>query len=459
MSSQSDVPEAADAVMIGASAADAVVIGAGVIGSAVALELARRGMQTTVIDKLPAAGYGSTSSSSAIVRCNYSTAAGVAMAWEAWHYWKNWAEHIGPAGAAGDMALINFAEVPIVSLLKADDPPMRSKPFFDRFGVPYDELSLAQVHDRYPHLDLRVFGPPVTLEDHEASFWGEPTAKHAGAIVMYGSGYVSDPQLAAQNLMAAATHAGASFRFNTTVTSIDQRDGRVAGVSCADGSVVQAPIVVNVAGPYSSIINQMAGVAEQMAMPTRALRREVFVVPAPDGVDFDDYESVGVMSGDVDIGVYFRPERGNNVLIGSAEPDCDELEWIDDPDNYRRTMTEDEYQLLVLRTARRLPGLPVPQTKRGLVDLYDATADWTPIYDRSSLDGFYMACGSSGNQFKNAPVAGHCMAELIMAVEAGHDHDASPVVVTGTHTGNEIDMGTFTRNRVLTADSATSVLG
>ena len=34
--------------------------------------------------------------------------------------------------------------------------------------------------------------------------------------------------------------------------------------------------------------------------------------------------------------------------------------------------------------------------------------------------------GSSGNQFKNAPIAGHCMAELIDACEKGHDHDQDP---------------------------------
>ena len=37
---------------------DAIVIGAGIIGSAVGLELSRKGWKTLNIDKLPAAGYG-----------------------------------------------------------------------------------------------------------------------------------------------------------------------------------------------------------------------------------------------------------------------------------------------------------------------------------------------------------------------------------------------------------------
>jgi sarcosine oxidase subunit beta len=48
--------------------ADAVVIGVGVIGSAAAFELARRGRSVVVIDKGPGPGAGSTSASSAIIR-------------------------------------------------------------------------------------------------------------------------------------------------------------------------------------------------------------------------------------------------------------------------------------------------------------------------------------------------------------------------------------------------------
>ena len=56
---------------------DAVIIGAGVIGAAVGLELARRGWRTLNVDALPAAGYGSTSASAAVIRVYYSTLDGI----------------------------------------------------------------------------------------------------------------------------------------------------------------------------------------------------------------------------------------------------------------------------------------------------------------------------------------------------------------------------------------------
>jgi sarcosine oxidase subunit beta len=47
---------------------DAIIIGAGIIGGAIGLELARTGSKTLNVDRLPAAGYGSTSNSCAIIR-------------------------------------------------------------------------------------------------------------------------------------------------------------------------------------------------------------------------------------------------------------------------------------------------------------------------------------------------------------------------------------------------------
>ena len=73
---------------------DAIVIGAGIIGTSVAYELARKGIKTLGIDKLPAAGYGSTAGSCAIIRSYYSTMDGSAIAYDGINYWRNWREHL-----------------------------------------------------------------------------------------------------------------------------------------------------------------------------------------------------------------------------------------------------------------------------------------------------------------------------------------------------------------------------
>ena len=209
--------------------------------------------------------------------------------------------------------------------------------------------------------------------------------------------------------------------------------------------------MVNIAGPHSYKVNRMAGVEAGMTITTRALKQEVAHVPFPAGFDF---ERLGLVTSDSDVGCYCRPEIGNHLLIGSEDPPCDAREWVD-PDDYDRNFSE-QWQVQVQRVAQRIPGLPVTSPVRGVVDLYDVTDDWIPIYDKSDLPGFYMAVGTSGNQFKNAPVVGAMMAELIIACEQGRDHDRDPLPFRLARTGRTLSLGFFSRRRAGSTPRAAS---
>ena len=316
---------------------------------------------------------------------------------------------------------------------------------------------------RVPAFDRRKYAPPRAPDDPD---FGESAGGNlTGALYFPDGGYVANPQLAARNLQFAAEARGATFRFNATVTGVRVLDGRAAGVELAGGDVIAVPIVVNAAGPYSGIVNRMAGVEDGMAIRTRPLRQEVCRVDRPrdlgvDGLGPDGLgpKRDGLVVLDADVGGYFRTEHGNALLLGGMEPDCDPLVWLDDPDTLDRSPTE-IWQAQVLRQALRLPALGIPGRARGVADLYDVSDDWIPIYDKSDLPGFYMAVGTSGNQFKNGPVAGQLMAGLIGACESGHDHDASPYQFALAYTGLTLDTGAFSRRRALTEDSTMSVLG
>ena len=106
-----------------------------------------------------------------------------------------------------------------------------------------------------------------------------------------------------------------------------------------------------------------------------------------------------------------------------------------------------------------MPSLGIPSRKRGVVELYDASDDWIPIYDKSSLNGFYMACGTSGNQYKNATVAARMMVGLIQYCEAGNNHDEKPFKYHLTKLDRELDVGFFSRLRKINPESSNSVLG
>jgi sarcosine oxidase subunit beta len=430
---------------------DAVIIGAGVIGAAIAFELSQRGYRTLNVDKLPASGYGPTSNSCAIVRAHYSSWDGVAMAYEGFFYWQDWENYLGVADDSGTARYMQSGTILLKSATGHHEKVLKH---YRDLGVEYEEWDNDELRRRMPIYDTHAFWPPKRPDDPQ--FWDQPEQELDGAVYTPGSGYVNDPQLATHNLQRAAEAHGGEFLFKAEVAEIRRDNGSVKGITLADGHEIDAPIVVNVAGPHSFVINRMAGVEDTMKVKTRALRHEVHHVPAPPDFDF---EADGFHTSDGDTGIYFRPESGNHILIGSEDPDCDPRHWVDEPDKYDRGVTEAQWEAQVYRLARRIPTLQIPNDRKGIVDLYDVSDDWIPIYDRSDLDGFYMAIGTSGNQFKNAPVVGHVMAELIDKVEHGHDHDNEPLKVRSRYTDVDLDMGFYSRLREVNPDSSFSVNG
>jgi len=430
---------------------DAIIIGAGIIGTSIAYELAKKGYKTLNVDKNPAVGYGSTSSSCAIIRTYYSTADASALAYEGWHYWSNWRDYIGDDL---ESQLISYRDTGSL-LYKTEGNRMLANvpPIMDAIGCPYQHMDAAQVKQRLPIIDMHRYEPVKHVEDDG---FAEPTGPEIyGAIYFPKSGYVNDPQLATQNVKEAAMRHGAEFIFNATVAEISQSNGRASGVVLADGQAISAGIVVNVAGPHSGKVNALAGIGGNTTIKTRPMRQEVASLKAPDGYD---YEKDGPICADDDVGTYSRPESGNHMLIGTVQPPCDELDWIDDADEFDGNISE-QIMTQIMRQAQRYSGLQIPSSVNGIVALYDVSDDWNPIYDKSDLPGFYMAIGTSGNQFKNAPLAAKIMATIIEKCESGIDHDKDPGEFHLENINWTLPLKTFSRNRQINADSSFSVLG
>jgi sarcosine oxidase subunit beta len=440
---------------------DAIIIGAGVIGCPIAYELAKKGYKTLTVDKNADAGEGSTAGSCAIVRAHYSTVDGVAMAYEGFKYWLDWENYLGHV--KDEKGLAKFMNTGSVLLKSKGHGWRKVKSNYDVVGVKYEEWDLDKIKKHIPVYDLHEFWPVKRPED--PSFFDDSTAMLEGAIFCPEGGYMNDPVLSAHNIMRAAEVHGAEFMFKVEVVGVRNEKGRVKGITLKDGRQFDAPIVVNVAGPHSFKINQMAGgVWEGCNIKTKCLRHEVMHCPSPEGYN---YLKDGYHTSDGDLGIYYRPEVGNMFLIGSEDPKCDPQEWVDPDDFYagrgpqgrNNQLSEAQWKAQCYRLGRRVPTLQVPNQPKGVCDLYDCSDDWIPIYDKSDLGGFYMAIGTSGNQYKNAPVVGHMMAELIEASEKGLDHDKQPLQYKLPHIGRLINVGFFSRKREINRNSSFSVNG
>ena len=414
------------------------VVGAGVVGCAVGLQLQRSGFQTTVVDKNGDVGHGSTSSSCGIVRRFYSQPGMIAMAHEAAHIWANWDDFLGPI----EDDRIEFHRPGMLFIPpEIDDGVRATVAEMQRLGIRVSILSADQVAEWFPFLDVSSFSPPRPADDPD--FFTPSGKTIAGAVLEEDAGYVVFPSLAAQNLRRAGEREGVRLLLNHEVTRIARIDARRFVVETAQGAALESEVVVNVAGPHSAKINQLAGVT--LPLETRALRREVHALRNPlHGTP--PGETLPVL-GDLDSGVYARPESGGrSLIVGSTDPGCDQLEFVD-PDDFNRSVTHTYGERQTLRLMKRFPGVQAGPLK-GVADLYDVTVrDWYPIVDRTDLPGYYVCIGTSGSSFKTAPVLGMLMTTLIESCEGGRDTDEDPVDLVLPRIGCKIDTRFLSRLR------------
>lgn len=421
-----------------------LIIGAGIMGAALAKAMSERGRSVVVVDAGGGVGHGSTSSSAGIVRLHATAVDAVTLAAEALPYWQKWSDFLG---APPSDCLARLSTCGSVILDDGTDFAAAAAQAMTTVGVEHEHWDHDELRRQLPDFDLRAFGPPVLPSDD--AFWREPDGVLPGAVFTPDSGWIDDPTLATLNIVAAARRAGTAVRLRSQVSRVVVRGGRCKGVVLADGTVLCADVVVNAAGPHSGKINDLAGATAGITVGTAALRQELHHVTLP-GALIGTAARMHVVDGD--LGINFRPEAGGALLVGSGGASCDELVYVD-PDDWDSSIHHDEWERHTLRLARRIPGLGVPNRPRGVVGLYDVTPDWMPIYDRTEVDGFYVMIGTSGNQFKTAPLVGELMAELITR-DADRPTWAEDITLSGPVTGQPIRMAPYSSRRSVTAEGS-----
>ncbi|HDH26303.1 MAG TPA: FAD-binding oxidoreductase, partial [Actinobacteria bacterium] len=379
--------------------ADIVVIGAGIIGSSIAYQLARRTPDRIVIlDKGAGPSEGSTGASSAVIRTLYSQPNVVQLALGGQRAYRNWSDftqlsepscRFEPTGA---LWMLNFTTIQAEHT--ADR--LRSQ------GVRVSILDANGVRERFPALS--TCGEPFDLtgvtphecRDFEAALFEED------------AGY-ANPTGANQDLLTAAKREGADVRFRSPVTGVRTGDGRVTGVTLADGTAIDAPLVVNAAGPWCNRLNEMAGVDIPWTLtPTRV---QVVYRAMSDQVR----RPIPVT---VNGSIYLRPEsHGQRILFGSVLAE-DESERVD-PDNYRTSVDAAFKDIKIHALHHRIPALPHKGAVTGIAGLYTVNEqDVHPILGPTELEGWFVANGFSGHGFKLAPMIGSMIAQEITGERA-----------------------------------------
>lgn len=212
---------------------------------------------------------------------------------------------------------------------------------------------------------------------------------------------LADPNSVVMAYISAARRNGVRAHNGVTVTGVTTASGRVTGVETSQGTIA-CETVVNAAGPWASMIGDMAGVP----LPIVPLRRQILTTtPIPElRPDFPfviDFAQ----------SLYFHRE-GEGVLTGQSNPD--EMPGFDE-------RVDPEWELTHMEAAvNRLPLLARAGRAAHWAGLYEVTPDAHPIISRvPMLQGFYVVAGFSGHGFMHGPGAGLLMSELILD---GHAH-------------------------------------
>jgi sarcosine oxidase, subunit beta len=212
---------------------------------------------------------------------------------------------------------------------------------------------------------------------------------------------IADPSGLTQGYATLAQRAGAEIELGVPVTAIRVDGERITGVETAAGSV-EAPVVVNAAGPWAGVLAATAGVE----LPLEPIPRHVLVTGA-----FPGAPERRTLVIDAVTSFYFHRE-GPGVLMGMGSPN--ERPTFD-------TRPDEEFVAgeLLPTAVRVFPPLEEASVEHSWVGLYEMTPDRHPIIGRApGIEGLYLANGFSGHGFQHAPVVGKVLAELIVGGRA-----------------------------------------
>ncbi len=355
--------------------ADYVVIGGGVIGASTAYNLAQQGARNVVLLERRDVCSGGTAKSCAICRTHYSIRPNLIHAVESLKIFEHFADVVG--GEAG------FHRTGYLIL----GPEAHRAPMLEVFhtqnehGIDTAVLTPAEAHRIHPLLqfdDVDVIGYDTR------------------------AGYC-DPHLTTTSYVQRAKDLGVSVHTSTLVTKLELRGGHHRVHTTA--GVIETPHIVLVAGPWTNDLARTVG----LSFPYEVSRHKVITLRIQQdyGLDWPTVKDLTTPTK-----IYFRPESGGVVLVGTG----DHGDPIEDAD----TLTDDQVDLghvdrIGALMAHRMPAFADARYTAGWTGPYDITPDWNPIIGAvPGHEGLFVGVGFSGHGFKMAPTVGESLAQTIL---------------------------------------------
>jgi FAD-dependent oxidoreductase domain-containing protein 1 len=353
-----------------------IIVGGASMGWATAHHLLQldADLEVTVLEKDPTLTYSSTMLSDGNVRIQFNLEENIAISIYAMECLENFSETMAVGDYRPDPQMRKQGNLFLVDPT-GKDAALAGLATQQRLGCGSQWLDIDEIADRYPALasDQLVggtFGPSDGSVDPNSVVEGyRRNALASGARALEGE---------AESLIVS--------------------DGTIAGVNLADGSRLDATMVVVCAGAWSAQLLATAGVE----IPVDPVMRTVYVVSGdvPNG---DDLPSTFLPSG-----VYVIPEHGAFLIAWSTDEDPVGFDFTPAP-------RSKFYDVIWPELASVLPAF----------DRLEVVRSWAGLYAQNRLDanailgewptisGLYQATGFSGHGFQQCHAVGRYLAELI----------------------------------------------
>ncbi|MGI9366190.1 MAG: GcvT family protein [Rhizobiaceae bacterium] len=261
------------------------------------------------------------------------------------------------------------------------------------FGVDVEEISAAEVKEKYPHLNVE----DVT-----------------GAVYLPLDGQ-GDPANIALAMAKGARQNGALVAEGVKVTAIGTENGRVTGVSWArDGSdetgTIEADYVVNCGGMWAHEIGRMAGVS----VPLHACEHFYIVTEAIAGLTQLPVLRVP------DECAYYKEDAGK-MLLGAFEPMSKPWAMKGIPDDFcfdQLPEDFDHFEPILEQAIGRMPMLE----EAGIHTFFNGPESFTPddayhLGEAPNLAGYWVCAGFNSIGIQSSGGAGMALAHWM---EHGH---------------------------------------
>jgi monomeric sarcosine oxidase len=364
----------------------AVVVGAGAFGGWTALTLARRGANVTLIDAWgPGNARASSGGETRVIRMAYGTrSVYTEMAIRALALWRAHDERWQRGLFRNTGALWMFG--------KDDGFGRASAETLRAAGVPAEAMTPAEARRRFTQISFE--GISWTLHEPEA-------------------GYLF-ARRACEHVVERVVAEGGAYRQAAAASPVRIDSGKLARLTLADGSSLEADVFVFACGPWLGAL--FPRVVGQRVTPTR---QEVyyFGTPAGDERFSDSRLPVWVDYGERLIyGIPGNANRGFKVADDTPGPRFD-------PTNGERETTEAGLLSARRFLARRFPPLKGAPLVGAEVCQYEASPDSHFIIDRHpEASNVWIAGGGSGHGFKMGPAVGELLAALALGESQPDPH-------------------------------------